>query len=143
MSQKKLTASQQAQVQASIQVLETFVPQLFSSPKTISENAPDVGEIDEWMMSNFPPEVLIPLTGLKMIAEADDRPDIHAFISYILRGFKGINGFSAKQGENIAIGIMGGGGNRKIVKKPNILSRTITNRNWRQKAEDEGSEIAE
>ncbi|MEM3357280.1 MAG: hypothetical protein QW166_05575, partial [Candidatus Bathyarchaeia archaeon] len=109
------------------------------SPKILSENAPDVGDIDLWMLTNMPADILIPLVGLQIIAEQDDRPEIKKFNEYILRGLKGIGGFAARQGENIALGL-GGGLGRKVVRKPGWLTRNITNRNWRKKAEEEGAD---
>lgn len=142
MSEKKLSNAALAREHAMAEVLKTFVPQLFTSPKVLSENAPDVGDIDLWMLTNMPADILIPLVGLQIIAEEDNRPEIKKFNEYILRGLKGIGGFAARQGENIALGL-GGGLGRKVVRKPGWLARNITNRNWRKKAEEEGAEVEE
>lgn len=115
---------------------------MFSSPKIVTEGAEDSGQIDEWMMSNLPAEVLIPLAGLAVIAESDNRNDLKGFISLVLRGVKGINGFTVKQGENIAINL-NSQGTKKIVRRPNLLARNTYDKNWREKAEEEGAEVIE
>ena len=124
-------------------VMKSFVPQMFSGPEILSQGAPDSGRQDYWMLTNMPAEVLVPLAGLAIIAKSDNREDdVGVFVNLVLRGLKGIGGFTVKQGENIALGL-GGGIGRKIVKRPGVISRNVTNRNWRQKAESEGAEIEE
>lgn len=134
---------QRVQAQAIAEVVKEFIPQLFSPPEIVTGNAEDSGGNDIWMMTNMPPEVLLPLNGLMMIATVDKRDEIKEFVERTLRALKGIHGFASKQGENIAIGMLGGGKRGKIVKKPNVFSRTFTNRSWRRKAEDEGAQIVE
>jgi hypothetical protein len=124
------------------EVMKGFVPQLFSHPRHLTGGAEDAGGLDTWMMSSMPAEVLVPLAGLELISEADKRPEIHDFVDVILRGLKGIGAFSAKQGERIAIGMSGAAG-KKSVRRPGWGGRNITNRGWREKAEDEGAEIEE
>ena len=138
----KVTLATLQREQAMAEVLKSFVPQLFSDPTLLSGGAPDSGGQDTWMLSNLPADVLIPLIGLQTIADADGREDIATFVQLILRGVKGISGFSTKQGESIALGL-GGGIGRKTIKRPGIIGRNVTNRNWRQKAESEGAEIEE
>lgn len=136
--------AQLATALAKIQVLERFVGQLFSSPKILAgQGSEDTADHDKWMMSNYPAEVLIPMAALNLIAETDDREDIKSFLDVTLRGFKGIGGFASKQGENISIGIMGGGSRGKIVKRPGAIARNTYNRGWERKAREEGAEIAE
>lgn len=128
--------------QAMAKVMAQFVPQLFSGPELLSDGAPDSGGQDEWMLSNLPADVLVPLIGLQTIADADDRKEIATFVQLVLRGVKGIGGFTTKQGESIALGL-GGGVGRKVVKKPGFVARNVTDRDWRRKAEQEGAEIEE
>lgn len=140
MSSSKESQARAQREQAYAEVLKAFVPQLFSGPKKLTEEAEDSGDVDEWMLTNMPADVLIPLAGLEMIADADDRQEIHDFVNVILRGLKGIGGFAVKQGERMAIGMSGGSGH-KVIKRPGWGSRNITNRGWREKADDEGAEI--
>jgi hypothetical protein len=142
LSDKGKYAYQAAKEQAMAEVLKEFLPQLFSSPTELTQGAPDSGDQDVWMLTNIPADVLVPLSGLKLIGEHDNRPEVLAFVNLILRGVKGINGFTVKQGEHIAVGL-GGGGARKVVKRPGVIGRNITNRGWHEKAEDEGAEIVE
>jgi len=130
-----MAQAQMAAAQATAEVLKTFIPQLFSNPKIMSEYAKDVGEIDEWKLSNFPADVLLPLAGLEFIAQVDKREEIHEFVLLCLRGFKGIGGFASKQGENIAVGLAGSSG-KKLVKRPGLIGRNVTNRGWERKAKD-------
>jgi len=130
-----MAAAQMAAAQATAEVLKTFIPQLFSSPKLMSEGAPDVGSQDAWMLSNFPADVLLPLAGLEFIAQVDKRDEIHDFVMLCLSGFKGIGGFTSKQGENIAVGLAGSSGKR-LVKRPGLIGRNVTNRGWERKAKD-------
>jgi hypothetical protein len=136
----KEAAAKLQREQAYAEVLKGFVPQLFSHPKHLTAGAEDAGGLDEWMLTNMPADVLIPLAGLEAIAQADDRQEIHDFVNVILRGLKGIGGFSTKQGERIAIGMSGATG-KKSVRRPGWGGRNITNRGWERKAEDEGAEI--
>lgn len=143
MSEKKVTKATLQREQAMADVMKSFVPQMYSGPEVITSKAPDSGRTDYWMMSNMPAEVLVPLAGLQIIADTDDRQDdIGEFVEIILRGLKGINGFNMKVGENMALGL-GGGIGRKIVKKPGLIGRNVSNRDWRKKAEEEGAEIEE
>ena len=143
MSEKKVTQATLQREQAMADVMKSFVPQLFSGPDILSNGAPDSGGQDIWMLTNMPAEVLVPLAGLQVIANADKREeDIGVFVNLILRGLKGVGGFTAKQGENIALGL-GGGIGRKVVKRPGVIGRNITNRSWKEKAESEGAEIEE
>lgn len=129
--------------QANAEVLKGFVPQMFSSPKILTDEAADTGDNDNWMMTNIPADVLVPLAGLKLIGDADKRPEINDFVTLILRGVKGVNGFNMKVGENIATSLAGSGGQKKLMKKPGWAGRNITNRSWQDKAENEGAEVVE
>jgi hypothetical protein len=138
----KEAAARLQREQAMADVMKGFVPQLFSHPQHLTGGAEDAGGLDAWMLSNMPADVLVPLAGLELIAEADKRDEIHDFVNVILRGLKGIGGFTVKQGERIAVGL-GGGGARKVVKRPGWAGRNITNRGWERKAESEGAEVEE
>jgi len=140
MSKERSNVARLEREQAMAKVMDKFVPQLFSGPEILSNGASDAGGQDYWMLTNMPAELLVPLVGLQTIANADSRDDIKAFIQTILRGLKGIGGFTVKQGESIALGL-GGGVGRKTVKRPGWAGRNITNRGWKEKAEDEGAEV--
>jgi len=143
MSESRLSKSALQREHAMAEVLKLILPQLGSGPEVLSGGkASDSGATDYWMLTNMPAEILIPLAGLKTIATADDRKEIHDFVEIILRGLKGVNGFTSKQLESVSLGI-GGGIGRKTVKRPGLVSRNITNRNWKRKAESEGAEIEE
>ena len=129
--------------QAMAEVMKGFVPQLFSHPKHLTGGAEDAGGQDQWMLSNLPADVLVPLAGLELIAQNDKRPEVHDFVELILRGLKGVGGFTVKQGERMAIGMASGGAARKLVKRPGWGGRNITNHDWQRKAEDEGAEVEE
>jgi len=141
MSKERSSLAMLQREQAMAKVLEHFVPQLFSGPEILSSGASDAGAQDYWMLTNQPAETLIPLVGLQTIAEADGRDDIKMFVNLMLRGLKGIGGFTVKQGENIAISLAGG--SKKTVKRPGWAGRNITNRGWKEQAESEGAEIEE
>jgi len=142
MSDRKITAATLEREKAMADVMKTFLPQLFTGPEVLTENAPDAGGTDYWMLTNIPADILVPLAGLQIIADSDNRDDLRTFVNLTLRGVKGINGFTAKQGENIALGL-GGGIGRKVVKRPGLFGRNVTNRRWKEKAEAEGAEIEE
>jgi hypothetical protein len=126
------------------EVLKGFVPQLFSHPRHLTGGADDSGGQDEWMLTNMPADVLVPLTGLELIAVNDNRPEVHDFVEFVLRGLKGVGGFTVKQGERVAIGIASGsGGGRKVMKRPGWGGRNVTNRDWQRKADDENAEVQE
>lgn len=139
---EKVSRAQLQREQAMAKVLQQFVPQLFSGPELLSAGASDSGSQDRWMLSNLPADVLIPLIGLQTIADADNRDEIATFVQLVLRGVKGISGFTTKQGESIALGL-GSGIGRKTVKKPGVFARNVTDRDWRKKAEQEGVEVEE
>jgi hypothetical protein len=141
MSKEAAARAQAAQAMA--EVLKGFVPQLFSHPQELTGGAEDAGGQDIWMLSNMPADVLVPLAGLKLIAQADDRSEIQDFVNIVLRGLKGIGGFTVKQGERIAIGLGSGGAARKTVRRPGVIGRNITDRDWRERAESEGAEVEE
>lgn len=143
MSEKKLSAATLQREHDMAKVLKTFVPQLFSSPKIMTEGAPDTGEVDAWMLTNMPAEVLMPLVGLQIVGETDGRDEIKTFVQLLLRGLKGVGGFTARQGENIALGLGSSGGGRKIVRRPGWVNRNLMNRDWKRKAELEGTEVEE
>ncbi len=132
-----------AAAQANAEVMKQFVPQMFSSPKKLTGGASDSGDQDEWMLSNMPAEILVPLGALDLIGTYDKRPEINLFVKTMLTGLKGVNGFNMKVGENIATNLGGGAGSHKLVKKPGVLGRNITNRGWQQKAESENAEVVE
>jgi len=128
--------------EANMQVLKDIVPQVASGPKILTEHAPDSGDLDSWMLSNLNSDIFLGLVGLQTIANADDADYIQEFVDIFLRGVKGINGFTVKQLERIAIG-MGGAGARKSVKRPGWWGRHVSNRGWQSRAEEEGAEIEE
>lgn len=129
-----------ARADATMQVLRDIVPQLGSGPKVLSEGAPDSGDLDSWMLTNMNSDIFLGLVGLRTIAKADDAEYIDDFIGVFLRALKGINGFTAKQLERIAVGMNSGAG-RKIVKRPGLLGRNVTNRGWKERADSEGAEV--
>jgi hypothetical protein len=128
------------QQQAMAEVLKGFVPQLFSHPQHLTGGAEDAGGQDQWMLTNMPADVLIPLAGLEIIGQEDKRKEVLDFVDLVLRGLKGVGGFTVKQGERIAIGL-GSGTGKKIVKRPGLVGRNITNRDWERKAEEEGAVV--
>lgn len=140
---KSMMATKLAAAQANAKILEQFVPQLFSNPKILTGGASDSGSQDEWMLSNMPSEVLIPLAGLQLIAEADKRLEINDFVHTILRGLKGVGGFQVKMGETIAVGLGGSGQGRKVIRRPGVIGRNVTNRGWEKRASEQNAEIEE
>lgn len=143
MSEKRISSAALQREHAMAEVLKTFVPQLFSSPKIMTEGAPDTGDIDMWLLTNMPSDVLLPLVGLQIVGETDNRDEIKLFVQILLRGLKGIGGFAAKQGENIALGLGSSGMGRKTVRRPGWINRNVSNRDWKRKAETEGAEVEE
>ena len=143
---EKAYQRQLAKETAQAEVHKLYVPQMFSHPKELSNGAPDSGGQDMWMLSNIPSECALALQGLKMEAiaqgETDGKGFISQFIENSLRTLKGINGFQVRMGESMYIARSSGAG-KKIVKRPGVIGRNITNRNWQQKAESEGAEIEE
>jgi hypothetical protein len=129
-----------AEAEAKMEVLKQIVPQVASGPRILSEGAPDSGDIDAWMLTRMNSDIFLGLVGLETIAEADDAQYIKDFVDVFLRGLKGIEGFSVKQLERIAIGMSSSAGQR-IVKRPGMIGRNITNRAWKEKAESEGAEV--
>lgn len=152
MSQGKgnLAAARIAAAQANAEVLKLFVPQLFTSMDVMDPTGESKAFTDEWKLTNMPADCILPLAGLHMVAFQEgitetiktkdkDGKEIEVevpgpgayledFIQNILRGFKGINGFSAKQAENIAISL-GGGGKKGMLQRRGWASRNITHRN--------------
>ncbi len=128
-------------------VLGQVVPQLASGPRILTKDdeghpAPDSGDVDEWKLTNMNGEIFLGLVGLKTIADADGADYLDDFCDLVVRSLKGINGFTAKQLERIAIGMSSGSG-QKTVKKPGWTGRNITNRDWKDKADSEGAEVEE
>lgn len=108
--------------------LEIFLGQLFSSPKVVSEGAEDVGDIDSWMMSNIPPDIMLPLLGLEAIGVQDNMVWLRSFVRTTLSALKGINGYANNIGRDIAVAGLGGGTGRKLVTKRSWVKRNITDR---------------
>ena len=137
---------QLAREAAQAEVQKLFVPQMFSHPKELSSGAPDSGGQDMWMLSNIPPECALALQGLKMEAIAAGEMDGQGFISQFIENslsvLKGINGFQVKMGENMYIASSSGIG-KKMHKRPGWFGRNVSDRRWKQKAEQEGEEIEE
>lgn len=123
--------------QAKAEALKTFLPQMFSSPKVISEGAPDVGENDRWMMSNLPAECVLSLQGLDAIATQDNLPWLSAFVETTLSALKGVNGYANDIGRDIAVAGFGGGRGKSLVKRKSWLKRNVT-----QRGDSEFEEVA-
>jgi len=129
-----------------MEVLKGLLPQVGTGPRILSRGeegpAPDAGDIDQWMLTNMNAEIFLGCIGLKTIAQADgeEAAYIDVFLDVLLRALKGINGFTVKQLERIAIG-MGGGVGRKTMKKPGWFGRNVTNRSFQRKADDEGVDV--
>ena len=143
MSEKGMHQARLEAAKAQAEVLKQFVPQMFSDPQKLSGGAPDSGGQDEWMLSNMPAELLVPLSGLPLIASIDEDAELFDWVKTILVGVKGINGFNMRVGENIATSLGGGGSNKKLMKRPGVMARNISNRGWQRKAEEENAEVVE
>lgn len=128
---------------AKADAMRVFLGQMFSSPKVVSEGAEDVGDIDAWMMSNLPPDMLLPLQGMWSIAVQDNLPWLKSFVGTTLSGLKGINGYANNIGRDIAVAGMGGGRGKSMVKRRSFISRNITHRGepeYEEVGETEGEE---
>lgn len=140
----ELTKMQQAQIEANAQaiaqVLMGIVPQAFTSQTMLDRGK---GEIDEWKMSKISSRALISLIYFRHRGEHDHVRFYKEFADHFLRGSHSIEGYGLKMLENIAIGLGGGGGSRKMRKRPGIIGRYITNRDWKRKAREENAEILE
>ena len=123
---------------AKAESLKVFLGQMFSSPKIISEEAEDSGDIDAWMMSNIPAEMLLALQGLDAVAIQDDLPWLKNFVRTTLSGLKGIDGYANNIGRDIAVAGFGGGRGKTMVKKRGWISRNVTH-----KGEPELEEVGE
>jgi hypothetical protein len=113
---------------AKAEAMKLFLGQMFSSPKIVTEGAEESGDIDAWMMSNIPAEMLLSLQGLNAVAIQDDLPWLKEFIRTTLSGLKGIEGYANNIGRDIAVAGFGGGKGKTMVKKRSFLSRHITDR---------------
>lgn len=113
---------------AKAEAMKTFLGQMFSSPKVITEGAEESGDIDFWMMSNLPAEMLLPLQGLYAIAVQDDLPWLKVFVQTTLSGLKGIEGYANNIGRDIAVAGMGGGKGKTMVKRKGFIARNLTQR---------------
>jgi len=145
MSSPELTKEQIAQIQSNPQayakVLEGIVPQAFTSQEEMDKG--DGGKIDEWKLSKISSRALISLIYFRHRGVNDGIRFYKEFSDLFLRGSHSIDGFGLKMLENITIGLAGGGGKRKLVKKPGWVGRHITKRDWKQEAREDKAEIIE
>jgi len=130
----------QAQAQAYAQVLQSIIPQAFTSKDMLDREG---GGIDEWKLSKVSGRALISLIYFRHRGEHDKIRFYKEFSDHFLRGSHSVEGLGLKLLESISIGLAGGRGQRKLMKKPSWFGRHITNRDWERKAEREGAQIVE
>jgi len=87
------------------------------------------------------PEILA-LSYFALIPKAEGGEYARDFIEEYQRRKMSLGGWRANQLIRLVSGSKGVG-TEKIVKKPGIIGRTITNRGWKEKAEREGAVIVE
>ena len=142
---QNLTPQQMAQVQANAQafaqVLEKLLPQAFTSGEIL--NSPEGGGIDEWKLSKISGRVLLSLIYFRHRGKYDHVRVYGELADLMLRGSKSIDGLGLKMMENIAIGLAGGGGRRNLMKKPGVIGRYVTQRDWKEKAKRTNSQVIE
>lgn len=126
--------------EAVAEVLKLIIPQAFSSRNVMDEGA---GAIDEWKMSKISGRALLSLIYFNHRGTHDGVRFYKEFVELFMRGSHSIDGGGLKMLENIAIGMSGGGSNRKLVKRPGAIGRYITNRGWKEKAKRENARIVE
>lgn len=131
---------QQQQAQAIAKLLELILPQGFSSNEVMASG--EHGRIDEWKMTKFSGRAMMTLLYLRHRGENDGIRFYKEFTDYFIRGSHSIDGTSLKMLENVAIGITGGSSRGKVIKKPGIIGR-FRDKDWRRKAEADGSTIVE
>lgn len=144
MSEESLTPQQVAQVQANAQayaeVLKQIIPQAFSSKSLMDEGR---GLIDEWKMSKISGRAMLSLIYFRHRGVNDNIRFYKEFTDHFLRGSHSIEGLGLKLLESISIGLAGGGGKRKLMKKPGWIGRHITKRDWERKAERDQAQVVE
>lgn len=121
-------------------LLKLILPQAFTSGQIIDGGK---GGIDEFKLSNISGRALLSLIYFRHRGEHDNVRFYKEFVELFLRGSHSIDGRGLKMMENIAIGMSGGGSNRKLVKRPGFFGRHVTNRGWKEKADREDARIIE
>lgn len=127
--------------QAVFELLKMLLPQAFSSNEILGSG--ERGRIDEWKMTKFGGRVMLSLIYFRHRGVNDKVRFYRELVDYFIRGSHSIDGTNLKMLENISIGMTGGAGRGKIVKKPGWIGRHVTNRDWERKARDSGAAIAE
>jgi len=122
-------------------ILEGVIPQGFSSKEIMDEGTGR--KLDEWKMTKFSGRAMISLLHFRHRGKNDGIRFYDEFVEFFLRGSHSIDGGGLKLLESIAYALAGGGKKGKIVKKPGVIGRYLTNRDWERKAQEEGSQIAE
>jgi len=128
------------QMQALAQLLTIFVPQAFSSDKYLTG---EEGIYDEWKLTKISGRSLMSLIYFRHRGAEDGVNFYKEFTDHFIRGSHSIDGTGLKMIESISIGLTGGGGSRKIVKKPGWAGRNITKRDWAQTAERDNAQVVE
>lgn len=128
------------QAQANAEILKIIVPQAFTSGDIMDKGA---GQIDEWKLTKFTGKSMLSLLYFRHRGEHDGIRFYKEFVDHFLRGSHSIDGSGLKMLENIAIGMSGGGGSKRIVRRPGWLGRNITKRGWERKAEREQAQVIE
>jgi len=141
---ENLTPQQMAQVQANAQayaqVLMKIIPQAFTSGSIIDS---EKGGIDEWKLAKVSGRVLLSLIYFRHRGVNDGVRVYKELADLMLRGSHSIEGLGLKLLENIAIGLAGGGGKRKLMKKPGLFGRLVTQRDWKDKAKRDNAQVIE
>ena len=132
--------TQVVQAQAIADLLKILLPQAFTDDNTLNKL-----KADEWKLTKYSGRAMLSLIYFRHrgAKDGDNVRFYREFVDHFLRGSHSIDGAGLKMMENIAIGMTGGGGRGKIVKKPGWFSRHVTNRDWERKARDDRAEIAE
>ena len=116
---------------------EKLVPQLGTDPEHISQT----NRFDGLILSNLNPVEVAWTTLASMIPRAYGGQFYEKVVNTYLRGKRSQHGWTSKNIISVTGNLRGIPGPVEIARKPNVLARNIWDRDWKERALEEGKEV--
>lgn len=119
-------------------ISKVLVPQMGSDHTYLSQ-----GKIDRRVFAVLNEYEQVSLAHFAYRGEVDDIRYFAFLVDWILTSSPSLGGLGRRQTIELTAAASGGAKPLEIVRKPNIVSRKLFKRDWRQKAEERGAVIVE